>query len=148
MQPQLAEFVGVAAAAASLYAAQSKTIIPHFTYVDECDVTELVRLRASLREPFEKHGHYINMTDKYVTRDGRQAERQLGIVDAHGRGATFTGAECMTWAGTGVLWSIAAGLPQAVGLQAARAAWKAYACEERERRHPARDIAQEICLRS
>jgi hypothetical protein len=28
MQPQLAEFVGVAAAAASLYAAQSKTIIP------------------------------------------------------------------------------------------------------------------------
>jgi 3',5'-cyclic-AMP phosphodiesterase len=30
--------------------------------------------------------------------------------------------ECMTWAGTGILWSIAAGLPQAVGLQAARAA--------------------------
>ena len=30
--------------------------------------------------------------------------------------------ECMTWAGTGVLWSIAAGLPQAIGLQAARAA--------------------------
>jgi hypothetical protein len=28
MQPQLAEFVGIAAAAASLYAAQSKTIIP------------------------------------------------------------------------------------------------------------------------
>lgn len=35
---------------------KSKTIIPHFTYVDECDVTELVRLRASLREPFERHG--------------------------------------------------------------------------------------------
>ncbi len=35
---------------------RSKHTIPHFTYVDECDVTELVRLRASLREPFERHG--------------------------------------------------------------------------------------------
>ncbi|MFO0811056.1 MAG: dihydrolipoamide acetyltransferase family protein [Gemmataceae bacterium] len=35
---------------------KSSTVIPHFTYVDECDITELVRLRASLREPFEKHG--------------------------------------------------------------------------------------------
>jgi len=34
----------------------AKHTIPHFTYVDECDITELVRLRASLREPFEKHG--------------------------------------------------------------------------------------------
>jgi uncharacterized Ntn-hydrolase superfamily protein len=30
--------------------------------------------------------------------DGRE-ERQLGIVDAHGGSATFTGAECMDWAG-------------------------------------------------
>jgi 3',5'-cyclic AMP phosphodiesterase CpdA len=30
--------------------------------------------------------------------------------------------ECMTWAGAGVMWSIASGLPQAVGLQAALAA--------------------------
>jgi pyruvate dehydrogenase E2 component (dihydrolipoamide acetyltransferase)/2-oxoisovalerate dehydrogenase E2 component (dihydrolipoyl transacylase) len=34
----------------------AKRTVPHFTYVDECDITELVRLRASLREPFEKHG--------------------------------------------------------------------------------------------
>lgn len=34
----------------------SKRIAPHFTYVDECDITELVKLRASLRESFEKHG--------------------------------------------------------------------------------------------
>src|SRR5207244_12094483 len=29
----------------------SKRTIPHYTYVDECDVTELVRLRSSLRQP-------------------------------------------------------------------------------------------------
>jgi pyruvate dehydrogenase E2 component (dihydrolipoamide acetyltransferase)/2-oxoisovalerate dehydrogenase E2 component (dihydrolipoyl transacylase) len=34
----------------------AKHTIPHFTYVDECDITELVKLRASLREPFEAHG--------------------------------------------------------------------------------------------
>jgi pyruvate dehydrogenase E2 component (dihydrolipoamide acetyltransferase)/2-oxoisovalerate dehydrogenase E2 component (dihydrolipoyl transacylase) len=34
----------------------SKHTIPHFTYVDECDISELVKLRASLREPFEAHG--------------------------------------------------------------------------------------------
>jgi pyruvate dehydrogenase E2 component (dihydrolipoamide acetyltransferase)/2-oxoisovalerate dehydrogenase E2 component (dihydrolipoyl transacylase) len=36
--------------------AHAKRIVAHFTYVDECDVTELVKLRASLREPFERHG--------------------------------------------------------------------------------------------
>jgi uncharacterized Ntn-hydrolase superfamily protein len=30
--------------------------------------------------------------------DGRK-QRQLGVVDAHGRAATFTGAECLDWAG-------------------------------------------------
>ena len=30
--------------------------------------------------------------------DGR-AERQLGVVDANGNGATYTGAECLDWAG-------------------------------------------------
>src|SRR5579871_5666933 len=35
---------------------EAKHVIPHFTYVDECDLTDLVRLRASLREPFEKAG--------------------------------------------------------------------------------------------
>jgi pyruvate dehydrogenase E2 component (dihydrolipoamide acetyltransferase)/2-oxoisovalerate dehydrogenase E2 component (dihydrolipoyl transacylase) len=35
---------------------KAKQVIPHYTYVDECDITDLVRLRASLREPFEAHG--------------------------------------------------------------------------------------------
>src|SRR5215467_8941731 len=29
--------------------------------------------------------------------DEKAAERQVGIVDAHGRSATFTGAECKDW---------------------------------------------------
>jgi 2-oxoisovalerate dehydrogenase E2 component (dihydrolipoyl transacylase) len=35
---------------------RSKRTIPHYSYVDECDITDLVRLRASLREPFEQSG--------------------------------------------------------------------------------------------
>jgi 2-oxoisovalerate dehydrogenase E2 component (dihydrolipoyl transacylase) len=35
---------------------KSKRTIPHYSYVDECDITDLVRLRASLREPFEESG--------------------------------------------------------------------------------------------
>lgn len=35
---------------------QSKRIIPHYSYVDECDVTELVRLRESLRDTFARAG--------------------------------------------------------------------------------------------
>ncbi len=31
--------------------------------------------------------------------DEGRAERQLGIVDAHGESATYTGSECMDWAG-------------------------------------------------
>ena len=35
---------------------RSKQVIPHAAYVDECDVTDLVTLRESLREPFAKGG--------------------------------------------------------------------------------------------
>jgi uncharacterized Ntn-hydrolase superfamily protein len=31
--------------------------------------------------------------------DEGRADRQVGVVDAHGRGATFTGSDCMEWAG-------------------------------------------------
>jgi pyruvate/2-oxoglutarate dehydrogenase complex dihydrolipoamide acyltransferase (E2) component len=33
---------------------KSKNTIPHYGYVDECDVTELVRLREALKEPTSK----------------------------------------------------------------------------------------------
>ena len=35
---------------------QSKHTIPHYTYVDECDLTDLVSLRESLKESFAKKG--------------------------------------------------------------------------------------------
>ena len=36
--------------------AQAARTIPHYTYVEECDVTDLVKLRDSLREPFQRFG--------------------------------------------------------------------------------------------
>jgi uncharacterized Ntn-hydrolase superfamily protein len=37
--------------------------------------------------------------ERLTTADDGSAHRQLGIVDREGRSATFTGAECMDWAG-------------------------------------------------
>jgi 2-oxoisovalerate dehydrogenase E2 component (dihydrolipoyl transacylase) len=34
----------------------SKRTIPHYTYVEECEVTDLVRLRESVREAYERSG--------------------------------------------------------------------------------------------
>jgi uncharacterized Ntn-hydrolase superfamily protein len=45
-------------------------------------------------------GHTAQETADYLTgKDDRAAVRQLGIVDAQGRSATFTGSECNSWAG-------------------------------------------------
>ena len=37
--------------------------------------------------------------DALVAADDGAAQRQVGVVDCHGAGATFTGDECMEWAG-------------------------------------------------
>jgi uncharacterized Ntn-hydrolase superfamily protein len=44
---------------------------------------------------------------RLVEADDGRAQRQLGVVDAHGRAATYTGDECMEWAGgrTGAGWA-------------------------------------------
>ena len=45
--------------------------IPHYSYIDECDLTDLVRLRQQLREPFAKSGiklTYLAFTVKAAAR--------------------------------------------------------------------------------
>src|SRR5438477_13116972 len=37
--------------------------------------------------------------EQLTSADTDSAQRQLGVVDGEGRSATFTGAECMDWAG-------------------------------------------------
>jgi uncharacterized Ntn-hydrolase superfamily protein len=37
--------------------------------------------------------------DRLTTADDGRVERQVGVVDGMGRSATFTGAECLEWAG-------------------------------------------------
>jgi uncharacterized Ntn-hydrolase superfamily protein len=39
------------------------------------------------------------VVDRLVGVDGDRAHRQLGVVDGHGGSATYTGAECLDWAG-------------------------------------------------
>jgi uncharacterized Ntn-hydrolase superfamily protein len=47
-----------------------------------------------------RRGHSAQqVVDALTSADGARAQRQLGVVDAAGRSATFTGPECMDWAG-------------------------------------------------
>jgi uncharacterized Ntn-hydrolase superfamily protein len=39
------------------------------------------------------------VVERLTAADEGRDHRQLGVVDAHGRGASFTGDECMDWAG-------------------------------------------------
>src|SRR3954471_16379667 len=39
------------------------------------------------------------VVERLTSADEDREHRQLGIVDGQGRGATFTGSECMDWAG-------------------------------------------------
>jgi pyruvate dehydrogenase E2 component (dihydrolipoamide acetyltransferase)/2-oxoisovalerate dehydrogenase E2 component (dihydrolipoyl transacylase) len=58
----------------------SKRTIPHYSYVDECEVTELVRLRESLRETFAQAGvklTYLAFFVKAVV----QALKEIPIVN-------------------------------------------------------------------
>ena len=50
---------------------------------------------ALLREGMSARDVVARLTE---ADDGRE-QRQLGVVDAQGNGATFTGSECMDWAG-------------------------------------------------
>jgi uncharacterized Ntn-hydrolase superfamily protein len=47
-----------------------------------------------------RDGHTAaDVIERLTAEDDGRDHRQVGIVDAHGQGATFTGAECLEWAG-------------------------------------------------
>ncbi len=59
----------------------SATAIPHYTYVDECDFTELVKLRAQLKEPLAKLGVKLTFLP-FVLKAVALALREVPIVNA------------------------------------------------------------------
>lgn len=59
----------------------SKTTIPHYSYVDECDVTDLVRLRESLREHYAQDGVKLTYL-AFVVKAVALALREFPIVNA------------------------------------------------------------------
>ena len=66
--------------------------------------------------------------DALTASDERSAQRQVGIVDGHGRAATFTGADCHAWAGglTGDGYAIQGNILTGEGVVAAmESAWLA-----------------------
>ena len=60
---------------------QSKRTIPHYSYIDECDVTDLLRLREQLKEPLARQGvklTYLAFFVKAVT----MALQEVPIVNS------------------------------------------------------------------
>jgi pyruvate dehydrogenase E2 component (dihydrolipoamide acetyltransferase)/2-oxoisovalerate dehydrogenase E2 component (dihydrolipoyl transacylase) len=55
--------------------------IPHYSYVDECDVTDLVKLRQSLREPFARAGVKLTYL-AFVVKAAVAALKEVPIVNA------------------------------------------------------------------
>src|SRR5207245_9934466 len=59
----------------------SKTTIPHYGYVDECDVTDLVRLRESLRETYAQAGIKLTYLAFFVKAVAR-ALKEVPLVNS------------------------------------------------------------------
>jgi pyruvate dehydrogenase E2 component (dihydrolipoamide acetyltransferase)/2-oxoisovalerate dehydrogenase E2 component (dihydrolipoyl transacylase) len=60
---------------------RSKQTVPHYTYVDECDVTDLVRLREALREPAARAGVRLTYLAFFV-KAVSAALKEVPIVNA------------------------------------------------------------------
>ena len=60
---------------------EAKHTIPHYSYVDECDVTDLVRLRELLREDFARAGVKLTYM-AFVVKAVVTALKQVPIVNA------------------------------------------------------------------
>lgn len=59
----------------------SKQTIPHYGYVDECDVTDLVRLRHSLRETYNRAGIKLTYLAFFVKAAAR-ALKEVPVVNS------------------------------------------------------------------
>jgi pyruvate dehydrogenase E2 component (dihydrolipoamide acetyltransferase)/2-oxoisovalerate dehydrogenase E2 component (dihydrolipoyl transacylase) len=59
----------------------SKQTIPHYSYVDECDVTEMVRLREALREPYAKAGIKITFL-AFIVKAAVGALKEVPLVNS------------------------------------------------------------------
>jgi len=55
--------------------------IPHYSYIDECDLTDLVRLRHQLREPFARSGIKLTYLS-FVVKAAARALRDVPMVNA------------------------------------------------------------------
>lgn len=55
--------------------------IPHYSYIDECDLTDLVRLRSQLREPFAKAGIKLTYL-AFVVKAAARALKDVPLVNA------------------------------------------------------------------
>jgi 2-oxoisovalerate dehydrogenase E2 component (dihydrolipoyl transacylase) len=60
---------------------QSKRSIPHYSYVDECDISELVRLRAALKQSFSQAGVKLTYLPFFV-KAAAAALRDVPIVNS------------------------------------------------------------------
>jgi len=60
---------------------QAKTTIPHYSYIDECDVTDLVRVRESLRDAYARAGVKLTYLAFFVKAVAR-ALKEVPIVNA------------------------------------------------------------------
>jgi pyruvate dehydrogenase E2 component (dihydrolipoamide acetyltransferase)/2-oxoisovalerate dehydrogenase E2 component (dihydrolipoyl transacylase) len=60
---------------------QAKRTIPHYSYVEECDVTELVRLRDSLREVYSRLGVKLTYLAFFV-KAAAAALKEVPLVNA------------------------------------------------------------------
>ncbi len=59
----------------------SKRSIPHYSYIDECDLTDLVRMRAQLKDVFARSGVRLTFLPFFVKAVAR-ALREVPLVNA------------------------------------------------------------------
>jgi pyruvate dehydrogenase E2 component (dihydrolipoamide acetyltransferase)/2-oxoisovalerate dehydrogenase E2 component (dihydrolipoyl transacylase) len=60
---------------------EAKHTIPHYSYVDECDVTDLVKLREALKESFTKKGTKLTYL-AFAVQAAVAALKEVPIVNA------------------------------------------------------------------